>query len=122
MARCALAATGVAPPGDAWTRRGAQASRQITTLLDRIVEAGTPSVIAAYEKRIADLERAKLLLAEKTTLPFKAIREGKQNGGEGGIRTPDTVARMPHFECGAFNHSATSPGASEACFAAATAR
>ena len=31
-------------------------------------------------------------------------------GGEGGIRTPDTVARMPHFECGAFNHSATSPG------------
>ena len=38
------------------------------------------------------------------------------NGGEGGIRTPDTVARMPHFECGAFNHSATSPrirGASE---------
>jgi hypothetical protein len=30
-------------------------------------------------------------------------------GGEGGIRTPDTVARMPHFECGAFDHSATSP-------------
>ena len=25
------------------------------------------------------------------------------------LRTPDTVARMPHFECGAFNHSATSP-------------
>ena len=32
-----------------------------------------------------------------------------QFGGEGGIRTPDTVTRMPHFECGAFNHSATSP-------------
>ena len=31
------------------------------------------------------------------------------NGGEGGIRTPDTLASMPHFECGAFNHSATSP-------------
>jgi hypothetical protein len=31
------------------------------------------------------------------------------NGGEGGIRTPDTVTRMPHFECGAFNRSATSP-------------
>jgi hypothetical protein len=30
-------------------------------------------------------------------------------GGEGGIRTPDTLASMPHFECGAFNHSATSP-------------
>ena len=31
------------------------------------------------------------------------------SGGEGGIRTPDTVARMPHFECGGFNHSPTSP-------------
>jgi hypothetical protein len=30
-------------------------------------------------------------------------------GGEGGIRTPDGVAPMPHFECGAFDHSATSP-------------
>ena len=34
---------------------------------------------------------------------------GPYFGGEGGIRTPDTVARTPHFECGAFNHSATSP-------------
>ncbi len=34
----------------------------------------------------------------------------RKTGGEGGIRTPDTVARMPHFECGAFDHSATSPG------------
>ena len=33
----------------------------------------------------------------------------KASGGEGGIRTPDGLAPMPHFECGAFNHSATSP-------------
>ena len=33
------------------------------------------------------------------------------NGGEGGIRTPDGLAPMPHFECGAFNRSATSPRA-----------
>ncbi|VTZ62255.1 hypothetical protein EMEDMD4_370119 [Sinorhizobium medicae] len=33
----------------------------------------------------------------------------KATGGEGGIRTPDGLAPMPHFECGAFNHSATSP-------------
>ena len=31
------------------------------------------------------------------------------DGGEGGIRTHGTVARTPHFECGAFDHSATSP-------------
>src|SRR5262245_13126537 len=39
----------------------------------------------------------------------------RQDGGEGGIRTPDTVTRMPHFECGAFNHSATSPSYSSCC-------
>jgi hypothetical protein len=33
------------------------------------------------------------------------------NGGEGGIRTHVTVAGKPHFECGAFDHSATSPHA-----------
>ena len=33
----------------------------------------------------------------------------RAGGGEGGIRTPGTVTRTPHFECGAFNHSATSP-------------
>ena len=31
------------------------------------------------------------------------------SGGEGGIRTLDTVSRMPVFKTGAFNHSATSP-------------
>ncbi len=35
-------------------------------------------------------------------------------GGEGGIRTPDRLAPMPHFECGAFDHSATSPALSGA--------
>jgi hypothetical protein len=39
----------------------------------------------------------------------QALREHR--GGEGGIRTPDRLAPMPHFECGAFDHSATSPGA-----------
>jgi len=31
------------------------------------------------------------------------------NGGEGGIRTPDSLATIPVFETGAFNRSATSP-------------
>ena len=30
-------------------------------------------------------------------------------GGEGGIRTPDTVSRMPVFKTGVFNRSTTSP-------------
>ena len=43
---------------------------------------------------------------------LKTLRITKKmgtSGGEGGIRTPDRLAPMPHFECGAFNHSATSP-------------
>jgi hypothetical protein len=31
------------------------------------------------------------------------------SGGEGGIRTHDTLARIPVFETGPFNHSGTSP-------------
>ena len=46
-------------------------------------------------------------LVENKRQYFKALT--RLFGGEGGIRTPDTVARMPHFECGAFDHSATSP-------------
>ena len=30
-------------------------------------------------------------------------------GGEAGIRTLGTLTGTPHFECGAFDHSATSP-------------
>ena len=32
--------------------------------------------------------------------------------GERGIRTPGTVARTPHFECGPFDHSGISPNLS----------
>ena len=39
--------------------------KQIEQLLDRIVEAENPSVIAAYEKRIAKLEKQKLAMSEK---------------------------------------------------------
>ncbi len=31
------------------------------------------------------------------------------SGGEGGIRTLETLASLPLFESGAFDHSATSP-------------
>ena len=33
----------------------------------------------------------------------------KKNGGERGIRTPETVSRLHAFQACAFNHSATSP-------------
>ncbi len=34
---------------------------------------------------------------------------GEVYGGEGGIRTPDTLSGMPVFKTGAINRSATSP-------------
>ena len=64
---------------DAWTQRAEQAAvvqarlkaemadidRQIEGLVDRIVEASTPTVISAFETRIAKLESEKLAIAEK---------------------------------------------------------
>ena len=64
---------------DAWNHRLAQTrdiaasyerelskvETQIASLLDRIVETSTASVISAYEKRIDELERSKLLIEEK---------------------------------------------------------
>ncbi|MEA2875129.1 MAG: site-specific recombinase [Hyphomicrobiales bacterium] len=65
---------------DAWQQRAAQAAslarsceleaakieKQIGVLLDRIVDATSQSVVSAYEKRIAALERDKALLTEKS--------------------------------------------------------
>src|SRR5262245_52668726 len=45
--------------------------------------------------------------------PFGLFQEALSLSGvwwrRGRDSNPDTVTRMPHFECGAFNHSATSP-------------
>ena len=45
-------------------------------------------------------------LAEARLRPG-GLRRGE--GGGGGIRTHDTVSRMPHFKCGTFNLSVTPP-------------
>ena len=48
---------------------------------------------------------------------FDACEQAKKTGpedrgsGEGGIRTLDRVAPIQHFQCCAFDHSATSPAA-----------
>ena len=44
----------------------------------------------------------------QTATSNKSICYG-EDGGEGGIRTPGTLARTSHFECDAIDHSATSP-------------
>ena len=44
---------------------------------------------------------------EKFNSYLKRLRAG--GGGEGGIRTHGALPGTPHFECGTFDHSATSP-------------
>lgn len=46
-------------------REAEQVEKQVQKLLDRVVDAGSESVIKAYEKRIAALERQALVLREK---------------------------------------------------------
>lgn len=52
--------------------------KQIDQLLDRIVDATTPSVITAYEKRIAKLESDKLLISEKASESIKTLHTFEQ--------------------------------------------
>lgn len=61
----------------AWKAQFKATEKQIDDLLDRVMEAGSQSVIRAYEKRIDGLERQKIILAEKAskTLPPKGRLE-----------------------------------------------
>jgi hypothetical protein len=75
-------------------------------------------------RRFCRLRSGSLLRAKWSSGPFratngsvrlarsankKAPQGGFFIGGQGGIRTHDTLAGMPHFECGAFNRSTTCP-------------
>ena len=46
---------------------------------------------------------------ERSRISFGIMALERIDGGRGGIRTPDAREGMPHFECGAFNRSATLP-------------
>ena len=46
---------------------------------------------------------------DKININFKKTNKTIYNGGEKGIRTLDTIARIHAFQACAFNHSATSP-------------
>lgn len=62
---------------DEWQRQLSEVGNQIDGLLDRIVDATNASVIRAYEQRIANLERERLVLAERVTqsVPHKGRLE-----------------------------------------------
>jgi hypothetical protein len=46
----------------------------VEQLLDRIVETGAPTVIAAYEKRIRKLEERKIVIGEQMEKSGRPVR------------------------------------------------
>ncbi len=66
------------------------------------IAAGIVSfVVPRIEESGAELRSTRVLM--QTTF------DPQSSGGEAGIRTLGTLTGTPHFECGAFDHSATSP-------------
>ena len=63
-----------------------------------------------FTPRSATPHQINVLLFITTNSPIlRSHKVAKQNGGERGIRTPETVARLHDFESCAFDHSAISP-------------
>ena len=76
----------------------------VSTLKDKVsafVREQARPVVVIHKFHRAGFELLKFIIQNQ--------RYALRFGGEGGIRTPDRLAPMPHFECGAFDHSATSP-------------
>ena len=94
-----IAPTGAAikPPLGTPRRKSSVSPRMV-----RCLWLGTGFALALF------VANACIALLEKQGFRRFSAHWGK-SGGEGGIRTHVTVAGKPHFECGAFDHSATSP-------------
>jgi hypothetical protein len=60
----------------------------------------------------APVEYSSIMLIDRLRSRIAArdcLAKTQLSGGEGGIRTPGTLASTSHFECDAIDHSATSP-------------
>ncbi len=55
-----------------------QIKKQIESLLDRVVDTESPTLITAYEKRIKKMERQKLILDEKLSTQGKTLHPFEQ--------------------------------------------
>ena len=75
------------------TRRGS--ARCVRRVLD---------LITVHQQNASSPTMANILHANA-----RLVTSVSQTSGEGGIRTPDTLAGIPVFETGPINHSGTSP-------------
>jgi hypothetical protein len=67
---------------------------------------GIISRILSPQPRVSDREGRSIRGRDSRSKQVKRIM---RTGGEGGIRTPDTLSGMPVFKTGVFNRSTTSP-------------
>lgn len=74
--------------------------RKIAQITDRIVDAGSDALISAYEKRLSDLEKDRLLIAERISSCGREMRDFDET-----LRTaltflgnPHKIWRSEHFE------------------------
>jgi len=70
---------------------------QIQTLLDRIMNASSTSVVGAYENRISQLEQKKLELTQKSAQngqPTRTFEEMFERGENGGLEYKRMVLRL----------------------------
>ena len=73
---------------------------------------GSPAPLAGTATGQASQTRIHCFLPDSgisVGTPARHVGLTISTGGEGGIRTPDTLSGMPVFKTGAINHSATSP-------------
>ncbi len=86
---------------DAVIRQAKEVEKQIEGLLDRLIEAASPSVVKAYETRIEKLGRDKLVLAERAsrTLPEKGRLEVLSNSPWCFWQALGIYGRMVRYPC-----------------------
>ncbi len=105
MEECAIAEAAT------WHRwRNPSGQKAANSLFWNILQVSRLSAIFCRDRRISKAGKSGRIKnlaasAQKKLIDMKRLK----HGGEGGIRTPDTLSGMPVFKTGAINHSATSP-------------
>src|SRR3954447_9461033 len=90
---------------------GTHHRRSSVYLADEIcsISGCLPGTAAGKSPKTTEAKLRNLGIAMEVLPCCTARREGKNYGGEGGIRTPDTLSGMAAFEAARFNRSRTSP-------------
>src|SRR3990167_1228320 len=67
--------------------------------------------VCRFSRPVPSTARPPILMPFNYRFVLKASSFRSENGGWGGIRTHETLSRLPVFKTGAFNRSATHPHA-----------